>query len=93
MLLPWRLCLKMTGHLLIMAGLVKFITYITTLIIGQDRLSSIIVISVGSIVGGLVFICLSVWQQTLTDKEWELLPKGADIIELTKKLRKKDAIR
>lgn len=92
-LLPWRLCLKMTGHLLIMAGLVKFITYITTLIIGQDRLSSIIVISVGSIVGGLVFICLSVWQQTLTDKEWELLPKGADIIELTKKLRKKDAIR
>ncbi|MCM0599817.1 putative polysaccharide biosynthesis protein [Periweissella fabalis] len=91
--LPWQLLVKIGLHLIIMAVLVKFITYEVTSLVGSSRIITILPIMLGSIVGVLVFVSLSIWQQTLTDSEWQLLPKGKFIIKLTKKLRKTNAIR
>lgn len=93
MFLPWRLTLKIGAHLLIMAVVVKLVTYSVMLLSGPSRLMSIIPLIIGSLVGGSVFVGLTIWQQTLTDAEWALLPKSTYIIKLTKKLRKTNALR
>lgn len=91
-LIPKMVILKMMLNLGVMAVVVLAMMPILQRVIGTSRLSTIILIVIGSVIGGGILISLTLATKTLTFAELTLLPFGDKLIKQIKK-RKNNALR